>query len=94
MVDQGHISIRVYEVMNLICIEIKDDGIGMDAEKLAHIKNLKDSIETGIGIRNVHQRIQVYFGKEYGVNIFSELDEGTTIQILIPKVIDQNEVMK
>lgn len=94
MVDQGHISIRVYEVMNLICIEIKDDGIGMDAEKLAHIQNLKDSIETGIGIRNVHQRVQVYFGKEYGVDIYSELDEGTTIQILIPKVIDQNEVMK
>lgn len=94
MVDQGHLSIRVYEIMDLICIEIKDDGVGMDAEKLAHIQMLKESIETGIGIRNVHQRVQVYFGKEYGVDIYSELDEGTTVQILIPKMLDQYEIMK
>lgn len=93
MVDQGHLSIRVYEIMNLICIEIKDDGVGMDVEKLAYIQMLKESIETGIGIRNVHQRVQVYFGKEYGVDIHSELDEGTTVQILIPKALDQSEIM-
>lgn len=94
MVDQGHLSIRVYEIMDFICIEIKDDGVGIDAEKLAHIQMLKESIETGIGIRNVHQRVQVYFGKEYGVDIQSELDEGTTVQIRIPKVLDQSEIMK
>lgn len=94
MVDQGHICIRVYDKNENICIEIKDDGVGMSPEKLAHIQKLKDSNETGIGIRNVHQRIQVYFGKEYGVNIESELDEGTTILIRIPKIKTQKEVLK
>lgn len=86
MVDQGHISIRVFEIDDKIKIEIIDDGVGMSSEKLIHIQKLKESKETGIGIRNVHQRIQVYFGREYGVTIDSELDEGTTILITIPKI--------
>ena len=94
MVDQGHISIEVYERDEKICIEIRDDGVGMPPEKLAHIQKLKDSNETGIGIRNVHQRIQVYFGKEYGVDIESELDEGTTVRIVIPKIKSQEAIMK
>src|SRR5699024_1221356 len=91
MVDQGHISIRVFEENEKISIEIVDDGVGMSPERLAQIQKLKESKETGIGIRNVHQRIQVYFGKEYGVFINSELDEGTTILIRIPK-INSNEI--
>lgn len=94
MVDQGHISIEVYEKNENIFIEIRDDGVGMPPEKLAHIQKLKDSHETGIGIRNVHQRIQVYFGKEYGVDIESELDEGTTVRIVIPKIKSQEAIMK
>ena len=65
----------------------------MSPERLAQIQKLKESKETGIGIRNVHQRIQVYFGKEYGVFINSELDEGTTILIRIPKIkAEENEL--
>lgn len=93
MVDQGHISIRVFEENEKISIEIVDDGVGMSPERLAQIQKLKESKETGIGIRNVHQRIQVYFGKEYGVFINSELDEGTTILIRIPKIkAEENEL--
>lgn len=94
MVDQGHISIEIYERNGNVYIIIRDDGIGMSTERLAHIKKLKDSNETGIGIRNVHQRIQVYFGKEYGVDIESELDEGTTVQIIIPKTKFQPDIIE
>jgi len=41
---------------------------------------------SGVGFRNVHDRIQLYFGKDYGLEITSELDVGTTIRIHLPKV--------
>lgn len=41
---------------------------------------------SGIGIKNVNDRIKIYFGKEYGLSIESELDEGTTVIIRMPKV--------
>ena len=42
--------------------------------------------KTGIGIRNVNNRIKIYFGEQYGIQIDSELDEGTTVTIIMPKV--------
>lgn len=87
MVDQGHISIKVFEENDNIVIQISDDGMGMTPERLEVVQKLKDSKETGIGIRNVHQRIQVYFGEEYGINIESEMDIGTTVTIIFPKIL-------
>lgn len=87
MVDQGHISIKVFEENDNIVIQISDDGMGMTPERLEVIQKLKDSKETGIGIRNVHQRIQVYFGEEHGVNIESEMDIGTIVTIIFPKIL-------
>ena len=40
---------------------------------------------TGIGIKNVNDRIKIYFGEEYGISIVSELDEGTCVTIRMPK---------
>lgn len=40
---------------------------------------------SGIGIKNVNDRIKIYFGKEYGLSIESELDEGTTVIIRMPR---------
>ena len=45
-----------------------------------------NSDESCIGIKNVNDRIKIYFGKEYGLSIESELDEGTTVIIRMPKV--------
>jgi two-component system sensor histidine kinase YesM len=42
--------------------------------------------KTGIGIRNVNNRIKIYFGEEYGIQIYSELDEGTRVTITMPKI--------
>lgn len=85
MVDEGNITIKVKDKGDKILIQIKDDGIGMSPEVLQKIEEGKDSQKGGIGIRNVHQRIQMYFGKDYGVEIDSELDVGTTINIWLPK---------
>lgn len=41
---------------------------------------------TGIGIKNVNDRLQIYFGKGYGLRIVSELDMGTRVEIRMPKI--------
>ena len=39
---------------------------------------------SGIGVKNVNERIRLYFGEEYGITIWSEPDEGTVIHIHLP----------
>ena len=85
--DGGEIVIRAYEKENQLIMEVEDNGCGMTEEQIREIqsgKNREKSPGSGIGMRNVHERIQIYFGKEYGVQIFSEPDEGTLIRINMP----------
>ena len=42
---------------------------------------------SGIGVRNVNERIKLYFGTEYGLMIESEPDEGTTVRIHLPSMV-------
>ncbi len=86
MVDQGEILIKIYLDGNDVIFEVKDNGVGMTQEQVDNIlkKELTDS--KGIGVKNVNDRIKIYFGDEYGITVMSELDEGTTIKIKIPKV--------
>lgn len=91
MVDEGHIAIKVFDKQTKILIQIIDDGIGILPETLNEIEAGKNSGKVGIGIRNVHQRIQIYFGKEYGVEVKSEMDEGTTINIWLPKIVREEK---
>jgi two-component system sensor histidine kinase YesM len=71
----------------LVC-EVVDDGDGFDPaakneEKLARQKG-KRQLFTGIGVRNVHDRIKLLYGDGYGVTVASEPGEGTRIKIRIP----------
>ncbi|AEB30928.1 two-component sensor histidine kinase [Carnobacterium sp. 17-4] len=94
MVDEGNIGIKVFDKQDKILIQITDDGIGILPETLKEIEAGKNSEKVGIGIRNVHQRIQIYFGKDFGVEVTSEMDEGTMISIWLPKIVrgeDQKE---
>ena len=49
---------------------------------------------SGVGLVNVNQRIQILFGKEYGLCIESEPDEGTTVFIRIPAILFTEENRK
>jgi two-component system sensor histidine kinase YesM len=86
MVDEGLIHISVRKINDKILFQIQDNGVGMSDETLknilsGHVKSEKGS---GVGLRNVHERIQLYFGSEYGVKVESEIEEGTTVKIWIP----------
>lgn len=75
-----NIVIRGYKEENRIVLEVVDDGIG--------IKEIPESDRysetTGYGIRNVHEKIQLQYGYEYGVRIFSKLGIGTQVLIYLP----------
>lgn len=60
-----------------------DNGCGMDAETLASITTTETQ---GYGIRNVDQRIKLYFGELYGISYESETGRGTTAVIRLPLI--------
>ncbi len=86
MVDEGRIDIRIREEETAIRITVTDNGVGMSKEQCREILHREAGDRTGIGIKNVNDRIRIYFGEEYGLRITSELDEGTCVEIRIPKV--------
>ncbi len=86
MVDEGHIQIRIYSEGEDVIFRVEDNGVGMSEEQCRSILHKEPGDNSGIGIKNVNDRIKIYFGKEYGLSIESELDEGTTVIIRMPKV--------
>ncbi len=86
MVDKGIITIEVSGLEEDIVLRVIDNGVGMTDEQCNEILQRETSDKTGIGIKNVNDRIKIYFGDLYGVTIKSELDVGTEISILIPKI--------
>ncbi len=72
-----------------LSISVEDNGLGIPEEMIARI--LSDYISTGssgsgIGLKNVNERIKLYFGEKYGVEIKSELDVGTCITLRLPAI--------
>lgn len=86
MVDEGLIKISVKINDDKLIYEISDNGLGMKQEVLENILSYesKNTGGSGVGVKNVHERIQLSYGKEYGLEIESEIEEGTTVKITIP----------
>ena len=89
MIDEGEIWIRIFEDGEDIIFQVEDNGIGMTEEQCREILRKEPGDRTGIGIKNVNDRIKIYFGSNYGLNITSELDEGTCVTIRMPKVREE-----
>lgn len=74
----------------LLKLEVLDNGQGMTEEKLGQvIKDMNDFSEdesktSGFGLKNVNQRIKLYYGKKYGLSIESEHSKGTKVSIIVP----------
>lgn len=81
------VVINVYVKDDNICFDIIDNGIGINKIKLSRILDNMDTTAHGFGIKNVDDRIKLYFGEEYGVQVLSRPGMGTTVKIIIPKEI-------
>ena len=94
MDGDGEIIVNAYKKDNELYIDVIDNGMGIPpeiAEQLLTKGSRAKGKGSGVGLKNVQERIQIYFGKEYGLSIISEPDEGTLIRIHLP-CININEI--
>ena len=91
LVEPGHIEIEVCSDGEDILFRVIDDGIGMSREQVENLLKKGPSDRTGIGIKNVNDRLRIYFGPQYGISIESVPDEGTTVTIRMPRVPEDRE---
>ncbi|WP_342410733.1 sensor histidine kinase [Paenibacillus sp. FSL R10-2778] len=92
MEDPGIIEITAYEMGMDMIIIVKDNGPGFD---LANMMSLWDNegiaqkkySDSGVGLKNVHERLNIRFGSPYGILVCSSPGFGSTIRIRIPKIL-------
>ncbi|WP_395028403.1 sensor histidine kinase, partial [Robinsoniella sp.] len=90
------IKIESWMESSFLYFSVSDDGVGMDETQLNQLNlDLKQKAEftelghrnkQSIGIKNIHTRIRLYYGDEYGLQIQSQKESGTSILIKLPKL--------
>lgn len=82
----GLLTVTGELVDHRIKIVVADDGVGMEPDRLEALVKRTDSPQDaiGYGLRNVNDRIQLYYGEEYGLQIKSELGQGTEVTLWLP----------
>lgn len=81
---EGKIDIEVRKQDNKLLFLVKDNGFGMEPQKIETILQTETKNKSGIGIKNVNHRIKLMYGEDYGLEYESEPDEGTAVKIWIP----------
>ncbi|KIL52134.1 cache domain-containing sensor histidine kinase [Jeotgalibacillus soli] len=85
MVTDCYITVSTQIIGDDIAIMVKDNGGGMDKETIhAVMKGNIKSRSSGIGVHNINERIKLMYGDQYGINISSEVNKGTTVTISLP----------
>ena len=77
---------------NDLVIKVIDNGVGMNVLNRDDNSIKKKKMHTGIGLNNIEERIKLYFGEKYGIEIFSKIDVGTTVKITLPLVRTAEEI--
>lgn len=87
---QCELILSTHRQEGTLVLTVSDDGSGIAPEELAQIRERlqrEHSVSEPahhVGMQNVHERIRLIYGKEYGLSIDSTLGQGTTIKIMIP----------
>jgi two-component system sensor histidine kinase YesM len=89
----GHITIRAAHREDMLTMTVTDNGAGIEAAQLGQLHKALNTLSSlqqfpdvhhGIGLLNIHQRIQLFYGKPYGLQVSSKPGEGTTVTLIIP----------
>lgn len=80
--EGGTVEISAEDLGDTLVIKIIDNGVGMSMDKIAEVFKEQDQA-TGIGLKNVNRRLLSYYGQ--GLDITSEIEQGTTVTVTIPK---------
>lgn len=86
MADPGEIHVSASLRDGKVLLQVRDNGLGMSPNVRERVLagTYKSEGGSGVGIRNVHERIRLSFGDEYGLEIESELEVGTVVNVWIP----------
>lgn len=88
--ETGNIKISVNEDRDYILIFVEDDGVGIDEKDIEKIFNTEKEEKnrglSGIGFRNVDERLKLFYGNKFGLSIESKIGQYTRVIIKIPKV--------
>lgn len=97
MDGDGEVCIKVEREEGELRFQVTDNGLGMTQEQVGKLlgeeTHMSSRRGSGIGVKNVNERIRLYFGEIYGLEIQSEPDEGTRIRIRLP-ALDYEEMME
>ena len=82
----GHIYVVGRAEGEDILLQVTDDGVGMEPERLEELtRALEQGDRVGFGLSTVHERVRLFFGAPYGLSISSQPGVGTTVSVRIPK---------
>ncbi len=86
MDGDGEIVVRGHVAKQTLVLAVEDNGCGMTPEMTEALLagNIQSKKGSGVGVKNVQERLQLLFGKAYGLFIQSEPDEGTIVEIRLP----------
>ncbi len=84
--EGGMIRIEVFEEGALLRVRVSDNGAGIAGPRLREIENglTGEGIPTGVGLKNVNDRIHIFYGKQYGLAVHSSEGWGTTVEMTLP----------
>ena len=89
--DMGHIVICAYRIKESVIIEVEDDGVGVDLEKINNSIHNQQTVKAGdqlngIGLSNIQMRILRNFGSQYGLSVEVNSSGGVTFRMNIPVI--------
>lgn len=104
-VGAGRLTIRLERTEKRLLIRISDDGCGMDEASLNKLnsrlgkgnfrvaRQQEQEAKGGLALVNVDDRIRLLFGDEYGLHVFSMLGAGTDVEISLPAISSDREIL-
>lgn len=103
--DEGKVTISISRTKSRLLIKVSDDGVGMNRETLdklnaklgskeEEVKNYTQPEKRGVALVNVNNRIHLIFGEEYGMHVYSLENMGTSVELSIPVIYNENELKK
>lgn len=85
--DKLTVKIKGYEKQGRLIFSCEDDGAGMTPLQLKDIRRRlqqKENKEGHLGLYNIHRRIQLMYGEEYGIFLESEIGQGVVVVLVLP----------
>jgi len=88
----GEVRIEIESQGRFLIIRVRDDGVGIGEDQRARIlktdlppeEDLHQGVRSGLGIFNIHRRIKIAYGDEYGLHYQSEVGKFTCVTVTLP----------